>query len=165
MTWNIGDNRTLFLEQKTKLGLCHVQLRNPKDSPEKITLFLVETQHLPDFEEADSKDGISCLKWSIYNGRRNVWNNFQTDTDKVSIVVYRHWNNTYLKDTEMELKLTEYEKLWFSAFTTRATLTFSLSAALYWMKQLFIFDSNFFANGRYHSCKQFPILFASKNTF
>ena len=36
---------------------------------------------------------------------------FQTDTDKLNIVVYGYRNNTYLKDTEMELKLTEYEKL------------------------------------------------------
>ena len=37
--------------------------------------------------------------------------NFQTDTDKVNIVVYRYRNNTYLKDTEMGLKLTEYKKV------------------------------------------------------
>ena len=32
-------------------------------------------------------------------------------TFKVNNVVYRYQNNTYLKDTEMELKLTEYKKL------------------------------------------------------
>ena len=31
--------------------------------------------------------------------------------DKLNIVVYRDRKNTYVKDTEMELKLTEYEKL------------------------------------------------------
>ena len=31
--------------------------------------------------------------------------------DKLNIVVYRCRNNTYVKDTEMELKMTEYEKL------------------------------------------------------
>ena len=31
--------------------------------------------------------------------------------DKLNIVFYRYRNNTYVKDTEMELKLTEYEKL------------------------------------------------------
>ena len=114
MSWNIGDNRNLFLKLKTKLGLYHVELRS-KDSPEKITLTLVETQQLPDVEEAqmfaDSKDEISCLKWTIYNGRRKVCIIFQTDTDKVNIVVYRYRNNTYLKDTEMDLKLTEYKKI------------------------------------------------------
>ena len=84
---------------------------NPKILPEKITLTLVETQHLPDIEKDDSKDEISCLKWTIYNSRREVCINFQTDEDKVKIVVYRYRNNTYLKDTEMELKLTEYKKL------------------------------------------------------
>ena len=33
----------------------------------------------------------------------------QTYDNKVNIVVYRYRNNTNLKDTEMELKVTEYE--------------------------------------------------------
>ena len=109
MSWNIGDDRNLSLKLKTRLGLYH-ELKS-EDSPEKITLTLVETQQLPDIQKADSKDEISCLKWTIYNGRRKACINFQTDTDKVNIVVYRYRNNTYLKDIEMDLKLTEYEKL------------------------------------------------------
>ena len=31
--------------------------------------------------------------------------------DKLNIVVYRYRNNTNVKDTEMELKVTEYEEL------------------------------------------------------
>ena len=110
MSWNIGDNRNLFLKLKTKLGLCHVELKS-KDSPEKITLTLVETQQLADIQKVDSKHETSCLKWSFYNGRRKVCINFQTDTDKVIIVEYRYRNNTYLNETEMDLKLTEYKKL------------------------------------------------------
>ena len=109
MSWNIGDNRNLFVKLKTKLGLYHVEPKS-KDCPEKITLTLVEAQQLPDIEKVDSKDEIFCLKWTIYNGRRKVCINFQTDTDNVNIVVYRYRNITYLKDTEMDLKLTEYEK-------------------------------------------------------
>ena len=92
------------------MGLYHVELRS-KDSPRKITLTLVETQQLPDIEKSDYKDEISCIKWTIYNGRGKVCINFQTDTDKVNIVVYRYRNSTYLKDTEMDLNLTEYKKL------------------------------------------------------
>ena len=110
MSWNIGDNRNLFLKLKSKLGLYHLELKS-KESPEKITLTLVETQQLPDIEKSDSRDEISCLKWTIYNGRRKICSNFQTDTDKVNIVVYHYRNNTYLKDTEMYLKLTEYKKV------------------------------------------------------
>ena len=110
MSWNIGDNRNLFLKLKTRLGLYHLELKS-KNSPKKITLTLVETQQLPDIQKGDSKVEISCLKWTIYNGRRKVCINFQTDTDKVNIVVYRYCNSTYLKDTEMDLKLTEYKKL------------------------------------------------------
>ena len=92
------------------MGLYHVELRS-KDSPKKITPTLVETQQLPDIEKADSKDEIFCLKWTIYNGRRKLCINFQSDTDKVNIVVYRYQNNTYLKETEKDLKLTEFKKL------------------------------------------------------
>ena len=89
MSWNIGDNRNFFLKLKTKLGLYHVELKS-QDSPEKITLFLVETQQLPDNEKPDSKDEIFCLKRTIYNGRRKVCISFQTDRDKVNIAVYRY---------------------------------------------------------------------------
>ena len=111
MSWNIGENRNLFLKLKSKLGLYHVVLTTPKTSYEKITLTLVEMQQLPEIEKVDSKNEISCLKWTIYNGRRKVCISFQTDMDKLNIVVYRYRNNTYVKDTEMELKFTEYEKL------------------------------------------------------
>ena len=110
MSWNIGDNRNFFLKLKTKLGLYHVELKC-KDSPEKITLTLGETRHLPDIEKVDSKDEISCLKWTIYNGRRKVCITLQTDTEKVSFVVYRFRNSTFLKDTDMDLKLNEYKKI------------------------------------------------------
>ena len=109
MSWNIGENRNLFLRLKTKLGLYHVVLTTPKASPTKITLTIAELQQLPELEQCE--DEISCLKWTIYNGRRKICVGFQTDTDKVDIVVYRYRNNTYLKDTEIELKLTEYKTL------------------------------------------------------
>ena len=117
MSWNIGDNRNVFLKITIKLGLYHVELES-RDSSEKITLTLVETQQLPDIEKVDSKDEISCLKWTIYNGRRKVCINFQTDTDKLNIFVSRYRNNTYLKDTEMGLKLAENKNFLLSAFTS-----------------------------------------------
>ena len=109
MSWNIGDNRNLFLKLKSKLGLYHVVLTTPKTSPEKLTLTVVEMQQKPDIEKTDdSREEISCLKWTIYNGRRKVCVSFQTDTDKLNIVVYRYRNNLYLKDNELDLKLSEY---------------------------------------------------------
>ena len=111
MNWNIGDNRNLFLKLKSKLGLYHVVLTTPKTSPEKLTLTVVEMQQLPDIEKTDSKEEVSCLEWTIYNGRRKVCVNFQTDTDKLNIVVYRYRNNLYLKDKELDLKLSEQQSL------------------------------------------------------
>ena len=111
MSWNIGDNRNLFLKLKSKLGLYLVVLTTPNTSPEKLTLTIVEMQQLPDIEKTDSKEEISCLKWTIYNGRRKVCVNFQTDTDKLNIAVYRYRKNLYLKDNEVDLKLAEYQSL------------------------------------------------------
>ena len=112
MSWKIGDNRNLFLKLKSNLGNYHVVLTTPKFSPQKKpTLTVVEMQHLPDIEKTVSEKEISCLKWKIYNGRRKVSVNFQTDTDKLNIVVYRYRNNLYLKDNEVDLKLTEYQSL------------------------------------------------------
>ena len=109
MSWNIGDNRNLSLKLKSKLGLYHVVLTTPKTSPEKLTLTVVEMQQLPDIEKTDSKEDISCLKWTMYTGRRKVCVNFQTDTDKLNIVAYRYQNNLYLKDNDVILKTSEYE--------------------------------------------------------
>ena len=111
MSWNIGDNRNLFLKLKSKLGRYHVVLTVPRTSPEKLTLTVVEMQQLPDIEKTDSKKDISCLKWTIYKGRRKVSVNFQTYTDKLNFVVYRYRNNLYLKDNEVDLKLTEIQSL------------------------------------------------------
>ena len=110
MSWNIGENRNLFLKLKSNLGLYHVVLTTPKISLEKITLTLVEMQQLPEIEKVDPKNEFSCLKWTIYNGRRKVCLSFKTDMAKLIIVVYRYRNNTYVKNTEMALKLTEYEE-------------------------------------------------------
>ena len=111
MSWNIGDNRNLFVKLKSKLGFHHAVLTTPKTSSKKLTLTVVEKQQLPDTEKTDSKEKISCLKWTIYNGRRKACVTFQTNTDKLNIAVYRYRNNFYLKDNEVDLKLTENQSL------------------------------------------------------
>ena len=111
MSWNIGDKRNLFLKLKSKLGLYHVVLTIQKTSPKKFTLTVVEMQQLQDIEKTDSKEELACLKWSIYNGRRKVCVNFQTDTYKLNIALYCYRNNLYLKDNEIKLKLIEYRSL------------------------------------------------------
>ena len=68
-------------------------------------------QQLPNIDKTDSKEEQSRQKWTIYKGRRKVWVNIQTDTDKLNIVVYHHWNSSYLKDTEVDLKMTECQSL------------------------------------------------------
>ena len=111
MSRNIGENRNLFPKLKSKLGLYHVVLTTPKTSRKEITLTSVEMQQLPEIEKLDSMKKNSCLNWTIHNGRRKICIGFKTDMDKLNIIVYRNRNNTYVKDTEVELNLTEYEKL------------------------------------------------------
>ena len=80
MSWNIGDNKNLH-KLKLKLGLYHVAVTTPKNfCPKKLTLTVLEMQQMPDIEKTDSKEKISCLKWTKYNGRRKVCVNFKTDT-------------------------------------------------------------------------------------
>ena len=157
-TWNIGENRNLILKLKSKFRLYHVVLTTPKTSPEKITLTLVETQQLPEIEKVDSRKEISCLKWTIHNGRRKVCISFKSDMDKLNIVVYRYRNNTYVKDTEKQLKLTEYEKLLTKWVYLLSYIDVFLSGALYWMKQLFIIKVNFIKNGCSFPHEHFPIV-------
>ena len=54
MSWNIGDDRNLFLKLKSKLGLHHVVFTAPETSPEKLTLTVLEMQQFPDVEKTDS---------------------------------------------------------------------------------------------------------------
>ena len=89
MSWNIGDNRNLFLKLKSNMGLYNVVLTTPKTSPEKLKVTIVEMQQVPDIEKSDSKEEISCLNWTMYNGRRKVCVNFRTETDKLNGVAYR----------------------------------------------------------------------------
>ena len=107
MSWNIGDNRNLVLKLKSKSELCHVVLTTPKTSPQKLTLTVVDMQQLIHFEKTDSKDGTSCLNWTLYKVRRKVCVDFKTDTENVNLVVYRYRNTLFLKDNEIDLKLTE----------------------------------------------------------
>ena len=107
----IGDNRNLFLKLKSKLVLYHIVITTPKTAPEELTLTIVEMRQLPDIEKTDSKEELSCLKSTICNGRGKICVNSQTATDKLNIAVYRYRNNLYLKDNEVDLKLTEYQSL------------------------------------------------------
>ena len=111
MTWNIGDKRILFLKLKSKLGLYHVVLTTPKISPDKLTLILVETKQMPNIEKTDTKEKIYRLKWTKNNGRIKECVNFQTDIDKLNFVVHRYRNSLYLKDEQVDLKMTEYQSL------------------------------------------------------
>ena len=108
MSWNTGDKRSFFLKLKSKIGLDHVSLTTPITFPARITLTVLEMQQLPDIETSVSKEERCYLKGTICNGRRKVCVNFQTDTEKLNIVVYRYRNSLYLKDTGVALKLTDY---------------------------------------------------------
>ena len=162
ISWNIGDNRNLFLKLKSKLELYHVVLTTPKTCHQKLTFTVVEMQQFPHIEKTNFKDEISCLKKTIYNGKRKVCVNFQTDTDKLNIVVYRYRNNLYFKDNEVDLKMTNTSHFWQYQFIFWALLTCSTSSALFWMKQLFIISTNSDKNGCSFPHEHLPIVLGIK---
>ena len=157
MSCYIGDNENPLPKLKSKLGFYHVVPTTTKTSPKKFTLLVVELQQLPDLEKTVSPEETSCLKWTIYKGERKVCENFKTDTDKLIIVVYLYRNNLYVKDNEIDLKLTKHQLLsanWFFC----DTFTYLTSSALHWMKQLFIFKTNSVLSGRSLSNHHFTLV-------
>ena len=71
MSWNVGDNRNLFLKLKSKLGPYHIVFTTPKTSPEKPTLIVLEMQQLPDIERTNSKKNLAL------NGQyEKVWEKY-----------------------------------------------------------------------------------------
>ena len=110
MSWKIRGNGNLFLKVKTKMWLYKVDLWKLKYSPGKITLTLVETQQLPDSQKADSKEDFFA-----WNGQFTMVGEKCASFFKLIqtrwILSYTAIKTTHLKDTEMELKLAEYEKL------------------------------------------------------
>ena len=87
MSWNIGDNRNLFLKLKSKLGLYNVVFTTRFTSLEKLTLTLIKIQQLPNIEKIDSDEKIACLK-----GTENKSRSSKTDIEKLNILVYRYGN-------------------------------------------------------------------------
>ena len=158
MSRNLGDNRNLFLKLNSKLGFYHVVLTTPKTSPEKLTLTVVEMQQLPDIEKTDSKREISCLNGQyIMVGEKYVWTSrlvqtswmlscTVTETIYTSKIMKLFWNcqNT--------------SRSWQIEFISWATLIYSTSGAMYWMKQLFIIKTNSVKNGCSRSNEHFSIV-------
>ena len=107
MSWIIGDNRNVFLNLITKLGLYHVLSTSSEQTHKKVSLTIVEMQQLPEVRKFDSENELSCLRWLIFNGNIKVCVFCKTNTDYVGITVYRYRYNMYTKDSDIEFKATE----------------------------------------------------------
>ena len=68
-------------------------------------------QQLPAMDQVYSKEEISFLKWTKFNGSRKVCVKFQTNTNKLIFVVYQYRNSLYLKDNKVDPKFTEDQSL------------------------------------------------------
>ena len=111
LSLNIGDNRNVFLKLVTTLGLYHVLLASSEQAPKKVSLTIVEMQQSPEVGKFESENEICCLRWIIFNGRRKLCVFCKTDTDYVGNTVYRYRKNMFMKDSDIELKATEYNTL------------------------------------------------------
>ena len=163
MSWNLGNNRNPFLKLLSSLGFYQVEYTAPKTSPEKLTITLVEMQQLPDIEETDSQEKISCLNWTIGNGGRKVCKTFKTGTDKLFFVMYRYRNNLYFKDNEVDLKLTDQKSHLAKRVYLLSYIDIFSSGALYWMKQMSIGETKSIKIGCSFSNEHFPIVNGTSN--
>ena len=132
---------------KSNLGLYHFVLTTPKNSPEKLILTVVQKKQLPDIERAESKEEVSRVQWTRYNGSRKVCVNFHTDKDNLIFVVYRYRKKYNSKIMKLIWNWQNTSHFWQNEFISWATLTYSTSGALYWMKQLCIIKTNSVKNG------------------
>ena len=58
----------------------------------------------------DPEDKFLSINWIICFGRRKSCRIFKTETYKKDNVVYSYISNMYLKDIEIDLKLTDYQQ-------------------------------------------------------
>ena len=156
LSWNIRDSRNLFLKLKPISGLYHLVLTIPKTSPKKVTLTVVEMQHLPDIGKIQSEGEIFHLKPTIYDGRGRVCVNFKIYTDKLNLSCTVTERVRTSKTTRLIWSWHSTSCSWQNEFIFCATLTSFTSGSLYWIKQLFIFETTFVGNGRFPSNEHFP---------
>ena len=123
--------------------MLYLQLQ--KLLPKRLAVTVVEIQQLPNIEKTDSKEEKCYLQWTVYNARRKVCVNFQTDRDKLIIVVHSYRISLNLRDKEFDLKMRE-NHFWQNEFISWAKLTYCTSGGLYRMKQLFKFETNSVVN-------------------
>ena len=110
MSWNLENNRNLFVQPKSKMGPYHVVVKTPKNSPERLTLTVVEMQKNRHWNHWFKRKNI-LLTETNYNAGRKVCVNFNFDSDKMNIAVYRYRNNWYRKGWDVDLKVTKRDTL------------------------------------------------------
>ena len=111
MSWNNEDNENFFIKLKSKSGRYHVVLTTTKTSRQQVTRTITELQQLPEIEMTDTEGKFFFRNGQCENSRRKYVQRSRQDSDKLSIVVYRGRNKLYLKDSEIDLHLTENHRL------------------------------------------------------
>ena len=133
--------KNLFLELESNLGLYHVVLISPKAPPKNSHSLFPKCNNYQSFKRLIRKTFL-CPKWQIPKGRRKLWVNFKTETEKLRFFVFRYRIDLYLEDNESDLKLKSE-----------------------WLKQLFKVKTNFVKNEYSLAKVQFSILTGLKTRF
>ena len=79
--------KKLIFQAKIRIGTLSCCTYNFNNFSRKLSQIVFEGQHSPDLENTDSKEEASCLKWTNCFSRSKLRVNFNTDTDKLNIVV------------------------------------------------------------------------------
>ena len=82
---NIGNKRNFFSQVKNKIGTLFCSTHKSRKNYTNFS----RNAPMQNFKKSEHSEESSRLKWTIYLGSRNICVNYQLDTDKLSLVLYR----------------------------------------------------------------------------
>ena len=88
------------------MRLFHIVLA---EKSQKISLTIIESQNLPNWQSWDVDSQISHFEWTLHNGRGNtIQIRYQK---KIELIEYRRNGNQLKNNQSLQLQREEYDKL------------------------------------------------------
>ena len=151
--WKRIENPFKF---KLKLPVFRVVLKTPKTSLDKLTITAIKVQQRTIIEKTDAEVDISCLDW--YYTTLEEWEKIsRLIENSVTLWSSVTWTKCTLKVIESVSDCPNTRNSTQNGQYSWVKLSSFLSGELYWMKQLFILQTNFMKSGCSGTSDQFQI--------